>query len=79
MLGAAYRRTEELVVRHTEVDPSLAGRASAARWSRARWTTFAGGLGLRVLPICPCVHAWMLRHPEYAELDFRQPASVVVH
>lgn len=31
----------------------------------------------RVLPICPFVQAWMLRHPEYVDLDYRRPASKV--
>jgi uncharacterized protein len=34
-------------------------------------------LGLAVLPLCPFVHAWMLRHPDYVDLDYRQPTSKV--
>jgi uncharacterized protein len=30
-----------------------------------------------VLPICPFVQAWMARHPEYVDLDYRSPASRV--
>jgi uncharacterized protein len=34
-------------------------------------------LGLPVLPICPFVQAWMSRHPQYIDLDYRRPASKV--
>jgi hypothetical protein len=34
-------------------------------------------LGVAVLPICPFVQAWMARHPEYVDLDYRSPASRV--
>ncbi len=79
LLGfAAYQRTDELVVfTHTEVDPSLAGQGVGGALVKGA-LDHVRGLDLRVLPICPFVHAWMLRHPEYAELDYRSPASVVV-
>jgi predicted GNAT family acetyltransferase len=35
-------------------------------------------LGLPVLPICPFVHGWMARHPEYADLDYRRPPTSVI-
>ena len=35
------------------------------------------GRGLAVLPICPFVQAWMSRHPDYADLDYRSPGSTV--
>lgn len=34
-------------------------------------------LDLRVLPICPFVQAWMSRHPDYIDLDYRRPPSKV--
>jgi predicted GNAT family acetyltransferase len=60
---AAYQRPPELVVfTHTEVDPEherqgvggilVQGALDHVRSPR-----------LQVLPICPFVHAWMLRHP----------------
>lgn len=33
--------------------------------------------GLQVLPICPFVQAWLARHPDYADLDYRRPQSSV--
>jgi predicted GNAT family acetyltransferase len=74
---AAYQKADQLIVfTHTEVDPTLEGQG------------IGGGLvqgalddvrrqGLPVLPICPFVHAWMARHPDYADLDYRRPRSQV--
>jgi predicted GNAT family acetyltransferase len=58
---------------HTEVDPEvrLRGLGSALVGgalddARAR--------GLRIVPICPFVDAYVRRHPEYAELVAADPA-----
>ena len=74
---AAYQKTDELIVfTHTEVDPSLEGHGVGGTLVREA-LDHVRGLGLRVLPICPFVQAWMVRHPEYADLDYRQPPSRV--
>ncbi len=74
---AAYQKTHELVVfTHTEVDPSLEGQGVGGSLVRGALDDVRR-LGLRVLPICPFVHAWMVHHPEYADLDYRAPASRV--
>jgi predicted GNAT family acetyltransferase len=31
--------------------------------------------GLRVIPLCPFVRAWLDRHPEYADLVISDPAT----
>lgn len=75
---AAYQKTEQLVVfTHTEVDPSLEGQGIGGELVRGA-LDHVRTLGLRVLPICPFVHAWMARHPDYSDLDYRRPDSRVV-
>ena len=61
---------------HTEVDPSLERRGlgtalvtGALDDARAR--------GLRIVPICPFVDAFLRRHPEYADLAVADPARRV--
>ena len=74
---AAYQKTDELIVfTHTEVDESLEGQGVGGALVKGA-LDHVRGLGLRVLPICPFVRAWMLRHPEYVDLDYRRPASKV--
>jgi uncharacterized protein len=69
LLGALQyrRRPDAVALIHTEVSPSLEGRGLGARlvaWAlddiRAR--------GLKVVPICPFVRAFIRRHPDYADL-----------
>jgi len=33
---------------------------------------YARGLGLRIVPLCPFVSAWIARHPEYKK-DVERP------
>ena len=74
---AAYQRTDQLVVfTHTEVDPSLEGQGVGGRLVQGALDQVRS-LGLPVLPICPFVQAWMARHPEYLDLDYRHPDSRV--
>lgn len=74
---AAYQRTSELVVlTHTEVDPATEGQGVGGQLVRGA-LDHVRTLGLSVLPICPFVQGWMARHPEYADLDYRRPASTV--
>lgn len=74
---AAYQKTHELIVfTHTEVEPLMEGQGVGGTLVRGALDDVRR-LGLRVLPICPFVHAWMLQHPEYADLDYRRPASKV--
>jgi predicted GNAT family acetyltransferase len=63
-----YRSEPGMVVLvHTEVSPSSEGQGFGAR-------LVAGALddirarGLRVVPFCPFVSAYIRRHPEYADL-----------
>jgi hypothetical protein len=74
---AAYQKTEQLVVfAHTEVDPSLEGQGIGGRLAQGALDDVRAQ-GLAVLPICPFVHGWMTRRPDYADLDYRRPRSEV--
>jgi len=70
-----YRERSDDVVAflHTEVDPGIQRRGlgtalvtGALDDARAR--------GLRVVPLCPFVDAFIRRHPEYADLAVADPA-----
>ena len=63
--------TDKVVFTHTEVPRELEGSGvggSLARtgleWARER--------GLRVVPVCPFVAAYIRRHPEYVDLVRRR-------
>jgi predicted GNAT family acetyltransferase len=74
---AAYQKTEQLIVfTHTEVDPSLEGQGIGGRLVQGA-LDHVRDQRLAVLPICPFVHGWMARHPDYADLDYRRPRSEV--
>jgi len=74
---AAYQKANELIVfTHTEVDPTLEGQGVGGALVRGA-LDHVRNLGLRVLPICPFVQAWMARHPDYIDLDYRGPTSKV--
>ena len=74
---AAYQLTDQLVVfTHTEVDPAMEGLGIGGRLVRGALDDVRTR-DLKVLPICPFVQAWMSRHPEYADLDYRRPESRV--
>jgi uncharacterized protein len=52
---------------HTETDPRFNGRGLAGRLV-ARALDSARERGLAVVPVCPFVHSYIRRHPEYADL-----------
>ena len=75
LLGSIRYRTEPglVVLVHTDVDPSAEGSgvgselvAGALDDIRAR--------GLRVVPVCPFVAAYIRRHPKHASLVVQDPA-----
>ncbi len=67
-----YQRAVDLVVlSRTEIDPALKGQGLGGRLVQGA-LDHVRGLGLSVLPVCPFVQAWMAKHPDYADLDYRR-------
>ena len=63
-----YRRSPGVIrFIHTEVPEALAGRGIASRLAR-HVLEAARADGLRVVPICPFIAAWMKKHPEFDDL-----------
>lgn len=52
-----------LTVYHTEVSEKLRGQGVAAKLLKAM-TTYVREHGLKVIPLCPYVHAEFKRHPD---------------
>ena len=63
-----------IVFTHTEIDPGWEGQGVGGQLVRAALDDVRRQ-GLPVLPTCPFVQAWMQRHPDYADLDYRAPRS----
>jgi predicted GNAT family acetyltransferase len=61
------QRGADLDLIHTEVPPSLEGRGYAAALATAA-LGFARRGGMKVIPTCPYVKAFLQRHPQYADL-----------
>ena len=76
LLGQIRYRTEPglVVLVHTDVDNSVEGSGVGS-------ALVAGALddirsrGLRVVPVCPFVAAYIRRHPEYSPLVAPDPAT----
>ncbi len=63
-----YRRVDDVLhLVHTEVPPLLEGQGLAAQLVKAA-LDHAEAAGLKVLPRCSYVHAYLRRHPERANL-----------
>jgi predicted GNAT family acetyltransferase len=66
-----YQRFDDKVVyTHTGVPPALEGRGIGSRLVKTG-LDWARGEGLRVVPVCTFVAAYIRRHPEYADLAKR--------
>jgi uncharacterized protein len=73
---AAYIRTAELVAFvHTEVDPAFEGRGVGSLLARSGIESTQAD-GLRVLAVCPFIAGWLVRHPQYADLEYRAASKV---
>jgi predicted GNAT family acetyltransferase len=70
-----YRDRGEGVVAflHTEVDPDTRLRGLGSALVAAALDD-ARERGLRVVPVCPFVDAYVRRHPEYADIVVADPA-----
>jgi predicted GNAT family acetyltransferase len=58
---------EKITLVHTEVPEELEGRGIASQLARFALDD-ARARGLRVIPVCPFVSAYIRRHPEYQDL-----------
>ncbi|WP_406206483.1 GNAT family N-acetyltransferase [Kitasatospora sp. NBC_01560] len=73
---AEYMRSDHLVVfPHTVVEPAFEGQGIGGALARAALDD-ARRRGLPVLATCPFIKAWMVRHPEYAELAYENRGRV---
>ncbi len=52
---------------HTEVDPAFQGHGLAGELVQGAMNDLRAR-GLKVIPVCPYVRAWLRRHPEQADL-----------
>ena len=63
-----YQRTADLVViTHTEVPPEIEGRGVGSKLIQAALDS-ARDRGLKVVPQCPFVRAYMDKHPEMRDM-----------
>jgi uncharacterized protein len=60
-------RPGEVTLIHTEVDPAFEGRGIGSRLARTALED-ARERGIRVVPECPFVRAYLRRHPEHRDL-----------
>lgn len=67
-----YRMLKDGVVEliHTEVPKELEGQGFATRLAAAA-LEYASKESLRVVPTCPVVRKYMMRHPEFSKLAYR--------
>ena len=64
----AYRREDDrLLLTHTEVPEAAEGEGHGSALVQAAFDR-ARRDGLRVVPICPFVAAWLERHPDQADV-----------
>jgi predicted GNAT family acetyltransferase len=69
-----YRREPGAVALvHTEVEPAYEGRGLAGVLVDGAVSDLRER-GLRLIPVCPYVRAWLRRHPERADLVTADPA-----
>ena len=68
-LAAAYYKVDGNVITfvHTEVPPELNGKGVGARLVQGALDQVRSA-GLKVMPQCPFVKAWIGKHPEYRDL-----------
>ncbi len=66
-LREAADGTPEIVFPHTEVPPEFEGRGIGSKLVRGA-LDYAREQGLRVVPACPFVAAYIQRHEEYQDL-----------
>jgi uncharacterized protein len=68
-LAAAYCKVEGNVITfiHTEVPPELGGKGVGSMLVQGALDQVRAA-GMKVIPACPFVKAWIGKHPEYKDL-----------
>ena len=76
LLGLIRYRTEPgvIVLVHTEVEPQAEHSGVGSRLVQGALDDIRAR-GLRLVPLCPFVAAFLRRHPEYADLVVVDPAT----
>ncbi|GIK65545.1 MAG: N-acetyltransferase [Chloroflexota bacterium] len=65
-----YQLTGNIITfTHTEVPPAYEGRGIAGKMAKVA-LEYAKDHNLRVLPLCPYIKAYILRHPEYKSIAY---------
>ena len=60
-------KNDDMIFLHTETPPQYEGRGIGSRLARAG-LEFAKENLYRVVPLCPFIEAYIVRHPEYKPL-----------
>lgn len=63
-----------VVMSHTAVDGSFEGQGVGSALARAALDDLREQ-GVRVLPTCPFIKAWIDHHPEYRDLLYNAPRT----
>lgn len=76
LVGLIRYRTEPgvVVLVHTEVEEAVEGTGVGSQLVRGALDDIRAR-GLRLVPVCPFVAAYLRRHPEYADLVGVDPAT----
>ena len=62
-----YLRPDSIIFTHTKVSEAYEGQGAGSQLAREALDD-ARRRGLRVVPRCPFIAAWIERHPHYADL-----------
>ena len=72
---SAYQdRTGVRIFTHTEIEPPFEGRGVGSALARGALADVRVR-GIRIVPICPFISAWIRRHPEEEDLIARREAA----
>jgi predicted GNAT family acetyltransferase len=71
-----YQLTGSIIAyTHTEVDPAYEGKGVGSTLARAVLDD-ARGKGRTVVPICPFIADWVVKHPEYESIVVRSTRKI---
>ncbi|SCQ64531.1 GNAT family N-acetyltransferase [Propionibacterium freudenreichii] len=62
---------------HTEVEPNFEGQGVGSKIARFALDDVRDDGSRSVLPLCPFIKGWILRHPDYKDLVYRAKPSNV--